>query len=265
MCNENNRTEVPPSSVVQVGPTDRLGPTSNYHITPAQRGLFFPSPVCLPGPSEPSSPLAACSAQLAACSSFRMRMAAAATYMHRDSTHPSPSSRSIISSPPWRPDVPFPTYQLHQASARLYDPDLAATPLPPPPPRNNHHHLRPGAARRPSSRRRPRPSRRLPTTYINADPASFRRMVHQATGAAEDLPPPLAPPHEATLCRPAPSRAATLDTSALQLGGGSAPRTLEVDLGTGGGVGVGVGLGLGFGGGFPTLESWDALSCTSHR
>lgn len=192
-------------------------------------------------------------------------MAAAAAYMHTDSTHPSPSSGSIISSPPWRPDVPFPTHQLHQAAAGLYDPDLAVTP--PPPPRNNHHHHRPGAARRPSSRRRPRPSRRLPTTYINADPASFRRMVHQATGAAVDLPPPLAPPHEATLCRPAPSRAATLDTSALLLGGGSAsaPRTLEVDLGTGGGVGVGVGMGVGFGGGFPTLESWDALSCTSHR
>jgi hypothetical protein len=183
-------------------------------------------------------------------------MAAAASYMHTDSTHPSPSSRSIISSPPWRPGVPFPT---HQAAAGLYDPDLAATTLPPPP-RNNHHHFRPGAARRPSSRRRPRPSRRLPTTYINADPASFRRMVHQVTGAAEDL-----PPHEATLCCPAPSRAATLDTSALLLGGGSAsaPRTLEEDLGTGGGVGVGVGLG--FSGGFPTLESWDALSCTSHR
>ncbi|CAD6258512.1 unnamed protein product [Miscanthus lutarioriparius] len=197
--------------------------------------------------------------------------------MHMDSTHPSSAGSIIISPPPWHPavpvPVPVPTHHQQQ--------DLSA-PSPYPPPRNNHH-LRPAAARRPSSRRRPRPSRKVPTTYITADAASFRRMVHQVTGA-DDLP-PLAPQHEATtLCRPAPSRALpTLDTSALLLGNsdggsGSARRTLgpdasvhpaaasEVDVGAGVGVRAGLGVagysssdcGAGAGG-FPTLESWDAL------
>ncbi|CAD6258496.1 unnamed protein product [Miscanthus lutarioriparius] len=213
-----------------------------------------------------------------------MLMAAAA--MHMDSTHPSSTGSIIISPPPWHPAVPVPVPTHHHQQ------DLSApspSPSPSPPPRNNHH-LRPAAARRPSSRRRPRPSRKVPTTYITADAASFRRMVHQVTGA-DDLP-PLAPQHEATtLCRPAPSRAAaagalpTLDTSALLLGNsdggsgsGSARGTLgpdasvhlaaasEVDVGAGVGVRAGLGVagysssdcGAGAGG-FPTLESWDAL------
>ncbi|XP_066334677.1 calmodulin-binding protein 25-like [Miscanthus floridulus] len=216
-----------------------------------------------------------------------MLMAAAAD-AHTDSAH---SAGSTISPPPWHPAVPVPVpiHHQHQAAV-LYDPDLTTpSPSPSPPQRNQHQkQLRPAAARRASSRRRPRPSRKVPTTYITADPTSFRRMVHQVTGA-DDLLPPLAPPpppHEASsLCRPAPYRAAargalpTLDTSALLLGiggSGSARRTTgpaasvrpaaaEVDVGAGGG-GVSVGLGgAGYsssdcgGAGFPTLESWDAL------
>ncbi|XP_021317050.1 protein piccolo-like [Sorghum bicolor] len=208
-------------------------------------------------------------------------------------THLSSSAGSTMSPTPCHP-------------AFLYDLDLTApspSPSPPPPPpQNNNHHLRPASARRrPSSRRRPRPSRKkVPPTYFAADPASFRRMVHQVTGADDllHLPlPPLAPKkHEATtaLCRPAPSRAAaagaltrlpTLDTSALLLGSWSARRTTttglaasvppaaawEVDVAAGVGVGVRAGLGGagysssdsggGGGRGFPTLESWDdALS-----
>uniref|UniRef100_A0A0D9XNQ1 VQ domain-containing protein n=1 Tax=Leersia perrieri TaxID=77586 RepID=A0A0D9XNQ1_9ORYZ len=56
----------------------------------------------------------------------------------------------------------------------------------PPPPAPPPHHLR--AAGRRIAKRRPRPSRRLPTTYISADPANFRRMVHQVTGADHLLP-----------------------------------------------------------------------------
>nr|CBX25219.1 hypothetical_protein [Oryza brachyantha] len=97
--------------------------------------------------------------------------------------------------------------------------------MPPPPPAiagTLHHHRR-------VAKRRPRPSRRQPTTYISADPANFRRMVHQFTGA-DDLPPPppaLSPPTE--LVRPvrAPLMLPTLDTSAFLLGGEAlvVPRT----------------------------------------
>ena len=74
-------------------------------------------------------------------------------------------------------------------------------------PPNHHHHLRTAATatRRSATKRRPRPSRKLPTTYITADPASFRRMVHQVTGADDLLP---VPPE--ALCRPAPYRALVL-------------------------------------------------------
>ncbi|KAL5205123.1 hypothetical protein ABZP36_009994 [Zizania latifolia] len=72
----------------------------------------------------------------------------------------------------------------------------ASSPPPPPPLATTAtlHHLR--AAGRRVAKRRPRPSRRLPTTYISADPANFRRMVHQVTGAADLRPPP--PPAPST-------------------------------------------------------------------
>ncbi|XP_066356673.1 uncharacterized protein [Miscanthus floridulus] len=158
---------------------------------------------------------------------------AAATRMGGGSAH-SPSSSSI-SLPPWHPVVLVPN-QHHQA---LYDLDLIVAPSPSPSPTTptTPQRLLP-TARRGRKQRRLRPSRKLPTTYISADAASFRRMVHQVTGADDVV------YHQATpelLCRPAPappSRAAlttttatllpTLDTSAFLLGaarggGGGAP------------------------------------------
>ncbi|EEE52694.1 hypothetical protein OsJ_35091 [Oryza sativa Japonica Group] len=81
------------------------------------------------------------------------------------------------------------------SSSPWLPPDLMPPPPPPPPAAATlHHHFRAAAAapgRRRIAKRRPRPSRRLPTTYISADPANFRRMVHQVTGA--DVPPPPPP------------------------------------------------------------------------
>ncbi|VAI15864.1 calmodulin-binding protein 25-like [Triticum urartu] len=126
------------------------------------------------------------------------------------------------------------------------------------------------------ARRRPRPSRRLPTTYISADPAEFRRMVHQVTGADELLLPPVQQQAEGPLlpklaARAAPSSAGgalllpTLDTSSFLLGGcrarpstartGAMPApttpdgSLPLDSTSGGSSSCG----------FPTLESWDLL------
>ncbi|CAD6270716.1 unnamed protein product [Miscanthus lutarioriparius] len=157
---------------------------------------------------------------------------AAATRMGGGSAH-SPSSASI-SLPPWHPVVLAPN-QHHQA---LHDLDLIVAPSPSPSPTTptTPQRLRP-TARRAGKQRRPRPSRKLPTTYISADAASFRRMVHQVTGADDVVYHQAAPE---LLCRPAPappSRAAltttttatllpTLDTSAFLLGaarGGGAP------------------------------------------
>ncbi|KAG8050728.1 hypothetical protein GUJ93_ZPchr0009g1931 [Zizania palustris] len=117
------------------------------------------------------------------------------------------------------------------------------------------------------AKRRPRPSRRSPTTYITADPANFRRMVHQVTGA-DDLPAAaavaaLSPPE---LLRPTPTPAAsasagagagalmlpTLDTSAYLLG--STPPPL-----VGGGAGAYASNNIRSNCGFPTLDSWDLL------
>ncbi|KAB8114083.1 hypothetical protein EE612_053312 [Oryza sativa] len=117
------------------------------------------------------------------------------------------------------------------SSSPWLPPDL----MPPPPSAATlHRHFRGAAAAASTSRRiakrRPRPSRRLPTTYISADPANFRRMVHQVTGA-DDLPPPPPPSlsptttellrHAAPAGSPGPAGALmlpTLDTSAFLLG-----------------------------------------------
>ncbi|CAL4904439.1 unnamed protein product [Urochloa decumbens] len=205
---------------------------------------------------------------------------AAALHLHMDMDSAArglgPSSSSSTSPPPpWfqaDDNHRLPAYDFITASAP--SPPTPATVGPAPP-----NHLRPAARR--VSKRRPRPSRKLPTTYITADPASFRRMVHQVTGA-DDLPLPVPPPAE-TLCRPAPSRAGamtlpTLDTSAFLLGG--APRVEAaseaglpaaapalLDQAEAGGVGVGPAAGgacnysngSACGGGFPTLDSWDPL------
>jgi hypothetical protein len=148
---------------------------------------------------------------------------AAATHMGGSAHSSSPSS--ISPPPPWHPVVLVPNHQHQQA---LYDLDLIIAPSPSPSPTTptTPQRLRPTAAQRTGKRRRPRPSRKLPTTYISADAASFRRMVHQVTGADD-----VVLVHQATehLCRPTtpPSRAAptttttllpTLDTSAFLLG-----------------------------------------------
>uniref|UniRef100_A0ACD5XYL9 Uncharacterized protein n=1 Tax=Avena sativa TaxID=4498 RepID=A0ACD5XYL9_AVESA len=183
---------------------------------------------------------------------------------HMDSSaYACPSSAS-----PWQQLLPaerghLPSYE-----------DLASVPA-------AAHQTQHRAARR-IAKRRSRPSRRLPTTYISADPTEFRRMVHQVTGADELLLPTLPPPQaEEPLLLPAPagrtaasvargtSRALllpTLDTSAFLLGGCRAmPATartdalppppppfdgdsLALDNTSGGGSNSG---------GFPTLESWD--------
>nr|UFM55680.1 VQ motif-containing protein [Zea mays] len=210
-----------------------------------------------------------------------MLMAAATHYLGR-SAHSSTTSSSSISPspPPWHPVLVLPSNQRQQGVVYDLAEDLATPPSPSP--STTPQHLRPASRRRAGKPRRPRPSRKLPTTYISADAASFRRMVHQVTGAgvgADAV-------HQATeqlLCRPAPpSRAVlstatlvpTLDTSAFLLdagagrGGrpgaacfhGSAAAEAEA-CGCGGGGGIGGGgeysCSNGGGGGFPSLESWD--------
>jgi uncharacterized membrane protein YgcG len=199
----------------------------------------------------------------------------AAVRMDSTTTSPTP--------PPWFPVVP------PAGNHRLpYDYDGFTAPAPSPTPAAAaappNHHLRPEPTTRraASKRRRPRPSRKLPTTYITADdPASFRRMVHQVTGADDNLPaadappPPPAAPLETLCCRPAPYRTPgavilpTLDTSAFLIGA-PAPgldRRMEAAAGGGGGGACnnyssnsnsnsGSSCGGG-GGGFPTLDSWD--------
>ncbi|KAF7071704.1 hypothetical protein CFC21_076966 [Triticum aestivum] len=129
------------------------------------------------------------------------------------------------------------------------------------------------------ARRRPRPSRRLPTTYISADPAEFRRMVHQVTGADELLLPLAQQPTEgepllpALAAHAAPSSAGgalllpTLDTSAFLLGGCRArPSTARTDAiamppptSRDGSLPLDSTSGGSSSCGFPTLESWDLL------
>jgi hypothetical protein len=192
---------------------------------------------------------------------------------HMDSSaYASPSSAS-----PWQPLLPA-----ERGHLPSYYEDLASVPAAA---RQVQQH-RPASARR-IAKRRPRPSRRLPTTYISADPAEFRRMVHQVTGADELLLPP--PPQEqqqrqaeepllfhALAGRAAASAAGgadralllpTLDTSAFLLGGcrarpaeartGALPLppppcdvgAITLDNTSGGSSSCG----------FPTLESWDLL------
>ncbi|KAL5205951.1 hypothetical protein ABZP36_034160 [Zizania latifolia] len=127
------------------------------------------------------------------------------------------------------------------------------------------HHRRAAAGGRRIAKRRPRPSRRSPTTYITADPANFRRMVHQVTGA-DDLPAAALSPPE--LLRPTPTPAAsasagagalmlpTLDTSAYLLG--SAPPPCDGSLALVGG-GAYASNNSRSNCGFPTLDSWDLL------
>ncbi|CAO2143145.1 unnamed protein product [Urochloa humidicola] len=179
-------------------------------------------------------------------------MTAAAVHMDSAAHGHRPSYYSST-SPPW-----FPAYDDLMASAP--SPPTPATAAPP------QSHLRPTSRR--VTKRRPRPSQKLPTTYIAADPASFRRMVHQVTGA-DDLPIHPAPPAE-TPCRPAPSRAMrlpTLYTSAFLLG---APSNVEAPCAAsavldqaeaGGAAGLGPALGACNynGSSFPTLDSWDPL------
>ena len=212
-------------------------------------------------------------------------MTAAAVHMDSYCAHghgPSPSS-STSPAPPWLPVLADDIH--HHQLLRDFTASSApsqSTPSTAAPP-NHHHHLRSAAtATRRATKRRPRPSRKLPTTYITADPASFRRMVHQVTGADDLLPvPPPAPPE--ALCRPAPHRAGaasaltlpTLDTSAFLLGApGVAARTdapcaaspgfstaaPALDRAEAGGPAAGA-CNYSSGsscGGFPTLDSWDA-------
>jgi hypothetical protein len=211
-----------------------------------------------------------------------MLMAAATHYLGR-SAHSSTTSSSSISPspPPWHPVLVLPSNQRQQGVVYDLAEDLATPPSPSP--STTPQHLRPASRRRAGKPRRPRPSRKLPTTYISADAASFRRMVHQVTGAGAGAD----AVHQATeqlLCRPAPpSRAVlstatttlvpTLDTSAflLDAGGGGRPGAACFVHGSaaaaeaeafGGGRGGGIGGGEyscsnGGGGGFPSLESWD--------
>ncbi|PVH61351.1 hypothetical protein PAHAL_3G016000 [Panicum hallii] len=189
-----------------------------------------------------------------------MLMTAAA--VHMDSAHghgPLPSS-STSPPPPWLPVLADRHQLLRGFTASSAPSTTPATAAPP-----NHHHLRTAAtATRRVAKRRPRPSRKLPTTYITADPASFRRMVHQVTGADDLLP---VPPE--ALCRPAPYRAGaagpagalmlpTLDTSAFLLGapGVAAPAVDRAEAGGPAGVACNYSSSCG---GFPTLDSWDAL------
>ncbi|XP_051191359.1 calmodulin-binding protein 25-like [Lolium perenne] len=141
------------------------------------------------------------------------------------------------------------------------------------------HQLQPGhrAARR-IAKRRPRPSRRLPTTYISADPAEFRRMVHQVTGADEAPPPPQHQQQqmaaEPLLLHALAGRLAaggadrammlpTLDTSAFLLGGRmdrpAEARTDALPPCDAGSIALDNNTGGTSHCGFPTLESWDLL------
>ncbi|XP_040385012.1 calmodulin-binding protein 25-like [Oryza brachyantha] len=140
-----------------------------------------------------------------------------------------------------------------------------------------HHHLRAAATSRRVAKRRPRPSRRQPTTYITADPASFRRMVHQVTGA-DNLPPPPPPsfsprPELLHPVVPAPAGSAalmlpTLDTSAFLLRRrapepaaqteAAAPAAVAL-IGAPGGNYSSSSSSSGDQNGFPTLDSWDLL------
>ncbi|AQK38804.1 VQ [Zea mays] len=214
-----------------------------------------------------------------------MLMAAATHYLGGSAHSSSTTSSSISPSPPpWHPVLVVPS---NQRQAVVYDltEDLATPPSPSPSPSTTPQHLRPASRRRAGKPRRPRPSRKLPTTYISADAASFRRMVHQVTGAGVGA--DVDAVHQGTeqlLCRPAPpSRAVlstatttlvpTLDTSAflLDAGGGGRPgaacfhgsaAAAEAEAcGCGGGGGIGGGgeysCSNGGGGGFPSLESWD--------
>lgn len=215
-----------------------------------------------------------------------MLMAAATHYLGGSAHSTSTSSSSISPSPPpWHPVLVLPSNQ-HQGVVYDLTEDLATPPSPSP--STTRQHLRPASRRRAGKPRRPRPSRKLPTTYISADAASFRRMVHQVTGAGVGA--DVDAVHQGTeqlLCRPAPpSRAVlstattttlvpTLDTSAFLLGagagGGGRPGAACFVHGSaaaaeaeafGGGRGGGIGGGEyscsnGGGGGFPSLESWD--------
>ena len=212
-------------------------------------------------------------------------MTAAALHMDSARGHAlsSPSS-STSPAPPWLPVLADGNhhYQLLRDFTASSAPSQTTPSTAAPP--NHHHHLRSAAtATRRATKRRPRPSRKLPTTYITADPASFRRMVHQVTGADDLLP---AHPPEAALCRPAPYRAGaagpggalttlpTLDTSAFLLGaagsGVAAPCAGSAGFSTaapavdraeaGGPPGGACNYSSGSScGGFPTLDSWDAL------
>jgi hypothetical protein len=187
--------------------------------------------------------------------------------------------------PPWFP-VPAGSHRLPYditAAASAPPSPAPATAAAAPPPRQQHHQRRLPAARRVASkRRRPRPSRKLPTTtYVTAaDPASFRRMVHQATGA-DDLPAAAAAPLEALSCRPAPPHRAsgamvlpTLDTSASFLIGAPARTDAPCAATVGsarppapalnrsrpeacGGGGCSNYSSSCCGSGFPTLDPWD--------
>ncbi|XP_052136870.1 calmodulin-binding protein 25-like [Oryza glaberrima] len=171
------------------------------------------------------------------------------------------------------------------SSSPWLPPDLMPPPPPPPSAATLHRHFRGAAAAARTSRRiakrRPRPSRRLPTTYISADPANFRRMVHQVTGA-DDLPPPPPPSlsptttellrHAAPAGSPGPAGALmlpTLDTSAFLLGRRAEPTAAaapcDVSVALVGGAGNSYSNNSSCsssgncGGGFPTLDSWDLL------
>lgn len=198
-----------------------------------------------------------------------MLMAAATHYLGGSAHSTSTSSSSISPSPPpWHPVLVLPSNQ-HQGAVYDLTEDLATPPSPSPSP--TRQHLRPASRRRAGKPRRPRPSRKLPTTYISADAASFRRMVHQVTGAGAGG--DVDAVHQATeqlLCRPAPpSRAVlstatlvpTLDTSAFLLdagaGRGGRPGAACFHGSGGGGIGGGGEYSCSNGGGFPSLESWD--------
>lgn len=198
-----------------------------------------------------------------------MLMAAATHYLGGSAHSTSTSSSSISPSPPpWHPVLVLPSNQ-HQGVVYDLTEDLATPPSPSPSP--TRQHLRPASRRRAGKPRRPRPSRKLPTTYISADAASFRRMVHQVTGAGAGG--DVDAVHQATeqlLCRPAPpSRAVlstatlvpTLDTSAFLLdagaGRGGRPGAACFHGSGGGGIGGGGEYSCSNGGGFPSLESWD--------
>ncbi|RLM70310.1 calmodulin-binding protein 25-like [Panicum miliaceum] len=202
-----------------------------------------------------------------------MLMTAAAVHMDSAHGHGPPPSSSTSPAPPWLPVVLADDNHRHQllcdftaSSAPSETPATAAA--------TNRHHLRATAtATRRTTKRRPRPSRKLPTTYITADPASFRRMVHQVTGA-DDLPLTVTPPAPPEgLCRPAPYGAGaagpagalmlpTLDTSAFLLGAPGSAAAAAVDRAEAGGPAGGAcnysSNSSSSCDGFPTLDSWDA-------